>query len=86
MSSMNIPLPPKLQKYVAKRAAQSKHKSAAEYVRSLIVEDQKRNDIVGLEKLLLDGIESGPALKMDKSDWRAIRSAARKNLAKAQTT
>jgi antitoxin ParD1/3/4 len=45
----------------------------SEYVRHLIREDRKRRETEELERLLLEGLDSGPATEMTAEDWAMLR-------------
>jgi antitoxin ParD1/3/4 len=59
MASLNISMPDELREFVTQRTKQTNHATPTEYIRSLIREDQKRADQEKLERLLLEGLESG---------------------------
>ncbi len=59
-------MPNELRQFVARRTKQTNHATPTEYIRSLVREDQKRSDEERLEKLLLEGLDSGkPVLVKD---------------------
>src|SRR2546421_8852729 len=59
MASLNISMPDDLRDFVARRTKQTNHATPTEYIRSLLREDQKRAEQEKLEKLLLEGLDSG---------------------------
>ena len=81
MTTMNISLPESLRGFVEQRAA-SGFGSASEYIRSLIREDEKRSAQEHLEKMLLEGINSGPAEPWTADDWAELRQHIRATAAK----
>lgn len=59
MASLNISMPDELRDFITQRTKETHHATPTEYIRSLVREDQKRADQERLEKLLLEGLESG---------------------------
>jgi antitoxin ParD1/3/4 len=59
MASLNVSMPDELRDFVTRRTKETHHATPTEYIRSLVREDQKRADHEHLEKLLLEGLESG---------------------------
>jgi antitoxin ParD1/3/4 len=68
MTSMTISVPEDLRDFVHRRASETMHSSPAEYVRALIQEDQLRAEQQRLEKLLLDGLDSGNPIAIPDVD------------------
>jgi antitoxin ParD1/3/4 len=68
MASLNISMPDELRDFVARRTKQTNHATPTEYIRSLVREDQKRADQERLEKLLLQGLDSGKPLTINDID------------------
>jgi len=73
MTTMNISLPEPMRAYVEQQVAQGGYSTASEYIRQLVREDQKRAAKERLESLLMEGIESGPAVEMTAADWDDLR-------------
>jgi len=82
MASLNISLSDELKRYVEAQIKGGAYGNVSEYFRSLIRDHQKRAAQERLELLLLEGIESGGAGPMTRSDWDELRAAAVK---RAQT-
>lgn len=61
-TTMNVSLPRNLRAYVKKRVSTDGYGNVSEYLRELIRNDQKRKAQEHLEALLLEGINSGPAI------------------------
>ncbi len=86
-TSMNVSLPKALRTFVEERISKSAYASASEYVRELIRQDRERqaaND--RLEDLLLEGLESGPALEWTEDDWAAVRKRVTERLEEKKRT
>jgi antitoxin ParD1/3/4 len=81
-TSMNVSLPRTLRSYVDERVSSSAYTSASEYVRELIRKDrEERAAHDRLERLLLDGYQSGPATERTEADWAAMRERVTQRLA-----
>jgi antitoxin ParD1/3/4 len=70
---MNIALPESLEPLVRRRVEEGGYASAEEYVRDLILADQEPEDAKHLERLLLDGVRSGPSIEVDDAFWEERR-------------
>lgn len=62
MSSVNISIPDSLRRFVERRTEEQGHRTISDYFRELILKDQKRESEDRLEKLLLEGVNSGDPL------------------------
>jgi antitoxin ParD1/3/4 len=58
--------------YVKERVDEERYGTQSDYVRSLIREDQKRHDENKLEQMLLDGLRSGPGIRMNPQEWKKL--------------
>jgi antitoxin ParD1/3/4 len=58
--------------YVKERVDEERYGTQSDYVRSLIREDQKRHDDNKLEQMLLDGLRSGPGIRMNPQEWKKL--------------
>lgn len=77
MASLNISMPDELRDFVAKRTKQTNHATPTEYIRSLVREDQKRAEQEKLEKLLLEGLDSGkPIAVKNVGEYFAMKKKA----------
>ncbi len=77
MHTLSVSLPDELKEFVDEQVNSGCHASASEYVRALIVEDEKKAQDQ-LEAFLLEGIDSGDATEMSCQDWESIRREGRK--------
>src|ERR1051326_7981539 len=73
MTELRISLPEALQAFVEKQVAAGGFSSTSEYLSALIRDDQIRKAEARLEALLLEGLESGPAVEMTDDDWDELR-------------
>ncbi len=71
--TMNISLPDTMKTFIEERIETDGYGTVSEYVRDLIRDDQKRREEAKLERLLLEGLESGKATPLTKADFEAIK-------------
>ena len=64
MSSVNISLPDSLRAFVERRTEEQGYGTVSDYFRDLILKDQKRQGEARLEKLLLEGLNSGEPIEV----------------------
>lgn len=69
MTTMNISLPETLKDFIDGRLQEGGYGTASEYVRELIRNDQKSNGQARLERLLLEGLESGEPVEISDEFW-----------------
>ncbi|MEO1718292.1 MAG: type II toxin-antitoxin system ParD family antitoxin [Planctomycetota bacterium] len=77
MEQQNISLTPELLAHAKAMVASGRFANVSDYMRALIREDQDRARQQQLERMLLDGLESGDPVVMDEADWNEIRETAR---------
>ncbi len=76
---IEVPLPEDLRAFVEARAADEGFASAAEYVAELVRRDQVQvegydlEDPEVLERLLLEGLDSGPGIEATPEYWEKMR-------------
>lgn len=73
MTTMNISLPESLKNFVDAHAQERGYSASSEYVRDLIRNDQLRQAELKLAALMLEGLESGPAIPTDENYWNSKR-------------
>jgi len=73
MTTMNVSLPDEMKAFVEEQVQRGGYSTASEYLRELIRDAQKQAAEERLEKLLLEGLDSGPATPMTKKDWEDLR-------------
>ena len=64
MSSVNISLPDSLRAFVERRTEEQGYGTVSDYFRDLVLKDQKRQGEARLEKLLLEGLNSGEPIEV----------------------
>ena len=74
MATMNISLPDTLKGFVEAEVCEGGYSTVSEYFRELLRDAQKRKAEAKLEKLLLEGIESGAGVPVTPEWWENIRS------------
>ncbi len=72
MTSMNVSLPESLRRFAEQRASDG-YSSLSEYFRELLRRDRKRAAEDRLEKLLLEGLESGEPIDVEEGFWEKKR-------------
>jgi len=80
MATMSISLPDELKQYAEKKAKGGDFSTPSDYVRSLIRED-KEASWNRLEKMLLQGINSGEAIVDSKGSRAFLKIEAKRRLA-----
>jgi antitoxin ParD1/3/4 len=86
--TIHISLPESLKEYMDERVNEEHYSTLSDYIRALVREDQKRRAEERLEKLLLEGLESGRGVEYGSQEWDAFweRIHARINKARAKKT
>jgi antitoxin ParD1/3/4 len=83
--TLNIPLDEETRAFVEEQAVKRGCESVAAYVAALVEADYKRWARENLEKLLLEGIESGPASPMTRQDWDDLRRRVEQQVEREHT-
>ena len=79
---MNISLPDSMRAYIEEQVASGGYSTVSEYFRELVRQDQKQKAQERLEVLLLEGLDSGTATRMNAEEWEDIRQSVREQVAK----
>ena len=82
MATMNISLPDPLRAFVEEQVSVGGYSTVSEYFRELVRADQKRKAGERLESLLLEGLNSGPAKPLTKTDLDEVKRVVRERIAK----
>lgn len=64
MSSVNISLPDSLRVFAERRTEEQGYGTVSDYFRDLVLKDQKQQGEASLEKLLLEGLNSGDSIEV----------------------
>ena len=75
MVTMNISLPETLKNFIDTQVQDRGYSTSSEYVRELIRNDQIRQGEQKLAALMLEGLESGPAIPVNETYWNGKRDA-----------
>jgi len=75
MTTMNISLPDTMKAFVDAQIQERGYGTSSEYIRDLIRSDQTRQAEQRLATLMLEGLESGPAIPADAAYWDRKREA-----------
>lgn len=73
MASMNISLPQSLRDFVAAQVKERGYSTPSEYVRELVRRDQKERAEERIERLLLEGLDSGEPIGITPEYWEQKR-------------
>jgi antitoxin ParD1/3/4 len=85
MATMNISLPDPLRVFVEEQVAAGGYSTLSEYFRELVRADQKRKAGERLESLLLEGLDSGPAKPLTKTDLDEVKRVVQERIAKRKS-
>lgn len=80
VAQMSISLPEELKRFAEQKAKSGEYSTPSDYVRSLIRRD-KEQTWARLEKLLLEGLNSGDPIFDSEETIAALREEARRRLA-----
>jgi antitoxin ParD1/3/4 len=75
MKHLSVPVSDEFDETIRKRMAEGGFGSMAEYLRHTVRQDLERADAAKLERLLLEGLESGEPIEMT-DDWIQDRRRA----------
>ena len=78
MTTMNISLPDSMKAFVDAQIQERSYGTSSEYIRDLIRGDQIRQAEQRLASLMLEGLESGPAIPVDEAYWDGKREALKR--------
>ena len=73
MASLNVQMPDPIREYVDERAKEGNFGTPTEYIRHLVREDQKAREKELLEKMLLEGLNSGEPIPITEEYWEEKR-------------
>ena len=74
--TIHISLPESLKEYMDERVNEEHYSTLSDYIRALVREDQKRYAEERLEKLLLEGLESGRGAALGSKEWKQFKKKA----------
>ena len=74
MPTLDITLPADVKALVDRAVASGRYRSASDYVKNLILEEEiRQTEEAELEALLRGGLDCGPATDLTPQDWQDIR-------------
>ena len=82
--TIHISLPEPIKEYMDERVTEGHYSTLSDYVRVLVREDQKRHAEERLEKLLLEGLESGRGVEYGTKEWDAFWEKIHERINKAR--
>ena len=71
---MNISLPDDLKEFIDQQVAEHSFMTSSEYIRSLV---RKEHAVAKLREMILEGMNSGPAIPMDDAYFESKRERIR---------
>ena len=80
MTTLNISLPDAMRAFIDEEIARGEYSTASEYIRRLIRDDQKRVAEDRLERLLLEGLESGEQVEISDEWWQRKKAILSRRL------
>jgi antitoxin ParD1/3/4 len=84
METMNVALPESMKSFVQERVSEGGYSSVSEYVRDLIRADQRRRMEERIDRLLLDGLNSGEPIEVTAEYWENKKQRLAQKLKKAK--
>jgi len=69
---INVSLPASLKQYVERQVTEEHYSTVSDYVRTLIREKQKQQEMQKLEAMLLEGLASGPGVTVGTPEWEGL--------------
>lgn len=82
MTTMNISLPDEMKSFVETQVKEGGYSTASEYLRDLIRDAKKKAGEELLERLLIEGINSGPGIEVTPEFWAERRRELERRLQK----
>ena len=80
MPTVTISIPESLKTFVEEQVRTRGYGNVSEYFRTLLREAQAREADARLEKLLLEGLDSGEDVEVTPEFWKELRAEAAKRL------
>ncbi|MBD2665484.1 hypothetical protein B6N60_04369 [Richelia sinica FACHB-800] len=74
MTTVNISLPDSMRDFINEQVEKGGYSTTSEYIRHLIRQDLERVQKSRIEKLLLEGLDSGEAIEITDEWWEQKRS------------
>jgi antitoxin ParD1/3/4 len=74
METIHVSVPQSVKEFIDSQIGEHGYSSADEYLCALVREDQKRKADDDLERLLLEGLDSGPPIEATSEYWAEKRA------------
>ncbi|GCL36347.1 MULTISPECIES: type II toxin-antitoxin system ParD family antitoxin [Sphaerospermopsis] len=74
MTTVNISLPDSMRDFINEQVEKGGYSTTSEYIRHLIRQDLERVQQSRIEKLLLEGLDSGEGIEITDEWWEQKRS------------
>ncbi|MBS1814563.1 MAG: type II toxin-antitoxin system ParD family antitoxin [Acidobacteria bacterium] len=84
MATVTISMPESLKTFIDHEVETKGYGNVSEYIRGLLRDAQEKAADKRLETLLREGLESGPAIRVDDSFWARLRAEATDPVARAK--
>ena len=84
MSTLNISLPEPMRNFIEDQVRAGGYSTASEYLRELVRKAQKETAKEKLEAMLLEGMDSGPAIEVTPEFWKDMHSRLDERIKKAK--
>jgi len=78
VTTINVSLPRKLRERAERKLERNAYGSMSEYVRELIRQDLRAEEIDAVDALLISGLASGKRMRLRESFWKRLEDEARK--------
>ena len=82
MTTLNISLPESMREFIDRQIDSGGYSTASEYIRHLIRQDQEKAEKKQIEKLLLEGLNSGEPVEITDEWWSQKRTELMERLNK----
>ena len=73
MTTVNISVPDSMKTFIDEQVAKGGYSTTSEYIRQLLRQEAERVAQARLETLLLEGLDSGEAIKINDEWWQQKR-------------
>lgn len=78
VTTINVSLPKKLRARAERKLERNSYASMSEYVRELIRQDLRTEEIEAVDALLVSGLTSGKRKPVREGFWRMLKTEAKK--------
>ena len=85
MTTLNISLPESMREFIDQQIDQGGYSTASEYIRHLIRQDQEKAEKKQIEKLLLEGLNSGEPVEITDDWWAQKRTELMERLGQSKS-